>query len=162
MAAVPESIRARLDHQLDALTLVLRDSVGRLHERSASGKWSAHEHLAHMARVQAVLLERLDAILSEERPPLARYRAENDGEWPQWAALPTEVALARLRADRDALRRKVDGLSEAALARVGIHPAFGPLSIPEWLDFFLLHEAHHLYQVLIRVAEARARAENRQ
>jgi hypothetical protein len=34
---------------------------------------------------------------------------------------------------------------------VGVHPALGPLTIPEWLEFFLLHEGHHLYQVMLRV-----------
>jgi hypothetical protein len=29
------------------------------------------------------------------------------------------------------------------------------MAIPEWLEFFLLHEAHHLYVVMIRLGEAR-------
>ena len=35
--------------------------------------------------------------------------------------------------------------------RVGVHPVFGLMTIPLWLEFFLLHEAHHLYVVLHRV-----------
>ena len=30
------------------------------------------------------------------------------------------------------------------------------MDVPGWLEFFLVHEAHHLYVVLQRLAEARA------
>jgi hypothetical protein len=29
------------------------------------------------------------------------------------------------------------------------------MTIPQWLEFFLLHEAHHLYTAMLRIAEAR-------
>jgi hypothetical protein len=31
------------------------------------------------------------------------------------------------------------------------------MDVAGWLDFFLLHEAHHLYTALVRVGEARRR-----
>jgi hypothetical protein len=33
---------------------------------------------------------------------------------------------------------------------VGVHPHLGPFAVTDWVEFFLLHEAHHLYQVLNR------------
>jgi hypothetical protein len=41
------------------------------------------------------------------------------------------------------------------LSRKGFHPSFGALTIPQWLEFFLLHEAHHLYTAMLCIAEAR-------
>jgi uncharacterized damage-inducible protein DinB len=159
MAMLSDSIRGRVAHQLDALDFVLQGAEPAfMTARPPSGKWSAHEHIAHLARVHALLLERIDTILREDRPPLTRYRAENDPEWPSWAQLPTAVATTRLRDSRAALARKIDAMTAADLARVGLHPAFGPLTIPGWLEFFMLHEAHHLYQVLVRIAEARVQA----
>ena len=159
MTTLSDSIRGRVAHQLDALDFVLRDAEPAfVTARPPSGKWSAHEHIAHLARVHALLLERIDIILGEDRPTLTRYRAENDPEWPSWAQLPTTAAVARLRDSRAALVRKIDAMSGGDLARVGLHPAFGPLTIPEWLEFFMLHEAHHLYQMLVRIAEARVQA----
>jgi len=38
-----------------------------------------------------------------------------------------------------------------------VDPAFGEMSVAGWLDFFLLHEAHHLYTALVRVGEASRR-----
>jgi hypothetical protein len=31
------------------------------------------------------------------------------------------------------------------------------MALPEWLEFFLVHEAHHLYTALVRVGEASRR-----
>ena len=40
------------------------------------------------------------------------------------------------------------------LAQIGmVHQEggfFGWMSVPQWLDYFLLHEAHHLYQLVLR------------
>src|SRR5579859_4346294 len=55
-----------------------------LRERPASGKWSAHEQLAHLARYHQIFLQRIERILSEQAPEFPRYRAEDDSEWPAW------------------------------------------------------------------------------
>jgi hypothetical protein len=149
-------LRFRLEHQLDALALVLRNAnPADLAWRPAPGRWSAHQNLAHIARHQDVLLQRLERILAEDAPRLARYVAEEDEAWPAWAALPGGEVLERLRDGRRQLLARLDGLTEAQLARVAEHPVFGPMAIPEWLEFFLLHEAHHLYTILGRLGEAR-------
>jgi hypothetical protein len=48
----------------------------------------------------------------------------------------------------------VRSLTDAELQRRGAHPLFGELPIADWLEFFLVHEAHHHYTLLIRVHEA--------
>ena len=147
-----QSTRSRLATQLECLQVILGGSdAGAINRRPASGKWSAHENLAHLARMHEVYLERIRRILSEERPALPRYKAEEDPEWPQWAALPTEEVLQRLQTLRGRLLEVVGKLSAAQLGRVGIHPAVGAMAIPEWIEFFLLHEAHHLYAAMQRV-----------
>jgi hypothetical protein len=146
------TLRERLRSQLEAVVTILgaaSPEVVRL--RSPEGKWSAHENLAHLARHHEVMLERLRVILNEDRPRLSRYRAEDDAEWASWRALPLDEILSLIKAQRAEIVRLVDGLDEDDLARVGVHPALGPLTIPEWLEFFLLHEGHHLYQVMLRV-----------
>jgi hypothetical protein len=118
------------------------------------GKWSARDHLAHLARHHEVMLERLRLILNEERPSLPRYRAEDDPGWGTWRALPLDEVLSLLRTQRAEIVRLVDGLDDEDLARVGVHAALGALTIPDWLEFFLLHEGHHLYQAML-LARAR-------
>ena len=50
--------------------------------------------------------------------------------------------------------RLVDSLDAEDLARSGVHPSLGALAIPDWIEFFLLHEAHHLYQAMLRMRGA--------
>ncbi len=145
----------RLATQLDALPLVLgsadRESLTR---RPASGEWSAHENLAHLARYHEVFIDRIRRILTEETPQLGRYRAEEDAEWPRWQARPPDEVLMRLKALRDDLIELIKNLTAEQWSRVGVHPVFGTMTIPAWIDFFLLHEAHHLYAVMNRVRRA--------
>jgi len=156
--AVPASLVARLATQLDALGFVLaRATPTALEARPRPEEWSARENLAHLARHHAVFLERLRRLLAEDHPPLGRYRAEEDPEWPAWAALPLDEALDRLRALRAELVALVRSLSPAETARTGFHPTFGELDVAGWLEFVLLHEAHHLYTALVRVGEASRR-----
>jgi hypothetical protein len=149
------SILDRLEHQLDALAFVLGDAPDEaVRAQPAPGKWSARDNLAHLGRVHELTLERLRRILDEDRPQLPRYRAEEDPEWARWQRLGTSDVLAELRRLRQQLDALVRGLSDDQLARSGVHPRFGEMTIPGWLEFFLLHEAHHLYQALARVGEA--------
>lgn len=150
-AEMSQSTTVRLATQLECVPLVLggrsQDAVIRC---PASGKWSARENLAHLARIHEIYLERIRRMLSEERPVLNRYKAEEDPEWPQWAALPMDEVLRRLQRLRGELLQVIRNLSPDQLDRVGIHPAVGDMTIPEWIEFFLLHEAHHLYVAMQR------------
>jgi phytoene dehydrogenase-like protein len=156
--AIPGSLLTRLETQLDALGLVLaRTTPAALDARPAPGEWSARENLAHLARHHAVFLERFRRLVAEDRPALGRYRAEEDPEWPAWMALPLPEVLERLRALRAELIALVRSLSPAESARTGLHPTFGEMDAAGWLEFFLLHEAHHLYTALVRAGGANRR-----
>ena len=145
------SSASRLATQLDSLPSLLEGHPPEAMERrTRSGKWSVHENLAHMARHHAVVLDRVRKVLSEDRPTLPRYAAEDDPEWPAWAALPMPEILSRLHALRTELTVLVAGLPDEALARTAIHPSLGEMALPLWIEFFLLHEAHHLYLVMKR------------
>ena len=113
-----------------------------------SGKWSAHEHLAHLARYHEVFLERMDRVLKENSPAFTRYRAEEDPQWERWRRLAYKEIAAELAAGREKLIARLKSLSDADYERTGVHSKFGEMSLALWLEFFLVHEAHHLYTVL--------------
>jgi hypothetical protein len=140
----------RCETQLqDFLAEALRDAaIDSLASRSVADKWSAHENLAHLARYHQIFLQRIDRILTEKSPAFPRYRAEEDPEWQSWSGLPTQQVLARLSSMRTKLMARLRSLSEEDFQRTGIHPKFGSMSLSLWLEFFLVHEAHHLYVVL--------------
>jgi uncharacterized damage-inducible protein DinB len=128
-------------------------SLERIDRRSASGKWSARENLAHIGRYHEIFLERLHRILAEASPQFARYRAEDDPGWQEWASRPFEEIRNQLTDLRSKLIERIAGLQASDYARVGIHSAFGEMTLSLWLEFFLVHEAHHLYVILQRIRE---------
>ena len=149
------SLLARLRGQLDGLPFILGGaSAQQLKRRPASGKWSAHESIAHLARYHEVFRERLERLLAEDSPPLGRYRAEEDPGWPPWPAREPEDVQRRLRGLRSELLELVERLTPDQLERTGVHPLFGEMKVPEWIEFFLLHEGHHLYVIMSRARGA--------
>ena len=151
-----KSTLIRLETQLEAIPLLLSGATSEvILSRPASGQWSAHENLAHLARHHRVFLDRLKLILTENGPRLGQYRAEEDSIWPEWSALSTEEVLNRLGTLRREIIDLVNGLSPAEMSRVGIHPLFGEMTLALWVEFFLLHEAHHLYVVMTRLGQAK-------
>jgi DinB superfamily len=160
MDAPLASLRARLQLQLeDGLAFVLeRATPEALVAHPEPGKWSALENLAHLARHHEVFLERIERILREDRPSLDRYRAEQDPAWPAWQTRDADSVLAGLRELRSRLVARLAAASVAEMARTAVHPRFGEMSLLGWTEFFLLHEAHHLYVALGRVGAARSPA----
>jgi uncharacterized damage-inducible protein DinB len=145
----PESALLRLKTQLDSLDFILADAgEATLARRPANGKWSAREHLAHLGRYHEVFLDRLDRILAEDSPPLGRYRTEDDPGAAPWFSLPTAQVIERMRELREQLVERVAKLTPDELRRIGIHPAFGKMPLTLWIEFFLVHEGHHLYSIL--------------
>ena len=135
-----ESSTLRLATQLECLPLLLGDrSPVAIKRRPASGKWSAHENLAHLARYHEVFIERIQRILIEERPHLARYRAEDDPEWPQWAAMPTDEVMRKLKALRGELIKAVTHLLTCLLLAAEI----------EFVAFILGQQGHEHVQSLV-------------
>jgi uncharacterized damage-inducible protein DinB len=133
------------DFLATALPGVSTDALSR---RPIPEKWSARENLAHLARYHQVFLERIERILAESNPAFGRYRAEEDPEWPKWSDIPADKVLAELASLRAKLIVKLRSLSEEDFQRTGTHPKFGEMSLVLWLEFFLVHEGHHLNAVL--------------
>jgi len=92
----------------------------------------------------------MHCIVSEDRPQLPSYKSENDPDWPKVSAAETAEILTELKSCRAELKGFVESLSPQQLKRTGVHPAFGELDLEQWLEFFLLHEAHHLYVAFSR------------
>ncbi|MGC1782506.1 MAG: DinB family protein [Acidobacteriaceae bacterium] len=138
----------RLTDQFRSLEFILhrfdRTAFDRL---PSNGKWSARQHLAHLARYHEIFQERLTRILEEECPRFDRYKAEGDAKWPEWESLSSDAVLSRLRQSRAELIGRLEQLPADAYLRAGVHPAFGPMTLTDWLEFFLVHEGHHMYEI---------------
>jgi hypothetical protein len=150
------SILARLRHQHETIReLTGNISEQHLRQRVDPAKWSAFENIAHLACYQPVFLHRLGRIQEENNPFFSRYVADADPEFPRYVQLTLSRLLGEIRTDRQALITLLEGMDETKLCRTGKHARYGQFELSQWVEFFLLHEAHHLYTIFMLVCELR-------
>ena len=146
--ALSHSIKSRLDHQHETILELLEGkSEDQLKIRPIADKWSPFENVAHLGAYQPAFIQRLDLILKDDEPRFQRYKAEED---PQFYVY-LDLSLLELESDivskRKTMMSMIEQLPDEQLSRAGHHPRFGRLNICDWLEFFLLHEAHHLFTI---------------
>lgn len=142
------SIITRLEHQHTTVhELIDGLSVEDLHLESIPGKWSIFQNIAHLSSYQHTFKTRIKRILEEHSPSFERYVAESDLLFAAHGSLPIGKVLADLEAERKNLNVLLLGLSDQQLYLKALHPAYGNLTAVDWTEFFLLHEAHHLFTI---------------
>ncbi|MBS4029434.1 MAG: DinB family protein [Ignavibacteriales bacterium] len=145
-----QSQTTRLATQLEGLKL-LRSAFDNaaLQKRPSNGKWTAHEQICHIGRAQDIFFDRFERIITERMPPkIDRYNAEEDKEWTTFLQKTTDAAIDYTVRKRKELNEYLSQVREGDLRKRGIHSAFGELTLDMWVEFFLVHEAHHLYSIV--------------
>jgi len=151
---LPQTSLERLKTQHEVIeVLTSRLSEDELRFRPVSDKWSVQENIAHLACYQPRVITRTNKILKEENPSFESYSPENDPEFPKFLTMTVSELISNLRSNRLELFHLVSNLTDEQLKRTGSHSKFGMMNLVEWTEFFLLHEAHHLYTIfkLIRI-----------
>jgi len=142
------SLTHRLKEQHKTIaSLVIKLNNRQIQQNTVKGKWSIHENIAHLAKYQPVFLDRIRKILTNEEPEFEAYKAEDDDEFEIYCAFTTYELLKKISHDREVLFQLITALPPDKLERTGTHPKYGKLTILEWTEFFLLHEAHHLFAI---------------
>ncbi|MDP9048410.1 MAG: DinB family protein [Bacteroidota bacterium] len=142
------SLTERLKSQHTTLpSIIAKLDERQLRYRPEAGKWNIHDNIAHLAKYQPIFLERVNTIITTDDPSFGRYKAEDDGSFNIWREYSTGKLVEKLLAGRGQIVEKVTALSEPELNRTGNHPRFGKLTVVEWTEFFLLHEAHHIFTI---------------
>ena len=152
------SIQSRLKHQHETLTELIKGlSEAQLKERINPGKWSAFEQITHLAAYQPTYLQRMQLIAHKDNPLFERYVADNDPHFQECMAWSLKELLEDFSTKRFIINNHMMQLSETILRREGVHPLYGRFTINQWTDFFLLHEAHHLFAIFMLSAALRNR-----
>jgi len=142
------SLTERLKNQHKTLaSIIIKLNNRQLTHRANKGKWNIHENIAHLAKYQPVFIDRMRRIIAIDEPEFTAYRAEDDDEFEIYCAFTTYELLKKISSDREVIFHLITHLSPDKLERTGTHPKYGKLNILEWSEFFLLHEAHHLYTI---------------
>ncbi|HEY2720291.1 MAG TPA: DinB family protein [Chitinophagaceae bacterium] len=155
---LPTSITTRLEYQHKSLLDIIEGlSDEHIHKRVIPEKWSIFENIVHLAISEHVFLHRLQRILTEDNPQLERYSAESDPFFNENCAKTTREVMQDLISTRRTVIATVHALREEDMPRTGEHPIYGKMNLLLWLNFFLLHEAHHLFTIFKLVPEVRNR-----
>src|ERR1700738_1347875 len=138
------TLSTRLEYQHKALLETIEGlSDEQVRRHIVPGKWSVFENIVHLATYQHTFVRRIKQILKDDKPEFGRYTAESDPLFHDNCARSTREIMQDLITGRRELISTVTGLKDAEIQRVGVHQAFGAMNIAQWLNFFLLHEAHH-------------------
>jgi hypothetical protein len=129
--------------------------VETLQRRILPDKWSVFENIAHLAAYQPVFITRLERISREPSPAFERYVAEQDPAFPSYLEKSYEGLLGNIDNRRTVILSRLEEGGEALLTKTGLHPRYGLLTGWEWTEFFLLHEAHHLFTIFMLVQDLR-------
>jgi hypothetical protein len=146
------SIACRLQFQHLSIREIIRGlSDDDLRRVVNPGKWNAHAHIAHLAAYQPVFISRLERISLQPVPAFGRYVAEEDPLFPGYLERSVKSLLEQIDTDRARILSFLDRSGEPFFGKTASHPRFGLLTVVDWTEFFLLHEAHHLYTLFALV-----------
>lgn len=154
---LPSSVTTRLEYQHQSLIDLIEGlSDEQIRRQIIPGKWSIFENIVHLATYQHAFIQRLQLMLEQSEPPFARYVAESDPLFYDNCTRTTREIMHDLIATRRELIAKSNSLQDEQIQRTGIHPVFGKLNILLWMNFFLLHEAHHQFTIFKLAAQLRS------
>ncbi len=115
------------------------------------GKWSLKELVCHFGRMEEVFADRFDRMLTQEDAAIVPYaNPDADTRFVELTKQPTEEVLSDFLTRREALCRRLEGLSPADWHRKARHPEFAHYDVHFQAEYMAHHEAHHLYQMFQR------------
>ena len=151
---MPSSVSTRLQYQHKSLMDIIDDlSDEQIRRQIISGKWSIFENIVHLQTYQHTFIKRVRQILDENNPSFPRYLAETDTLFLDNCDKSTREVMQDLLTTRKEIAAGMLSFQSTDLTKTGTHPAYGQMILLQWLNFFLLHEAHHLFTIFKLTAE---------
>lgn len=148
------SISTRLHYQHKSLLDIIDGLTDEQVRRQViMGKWSIFENIVHLQTYQHIFIKRVKQILEENNPQFSSYTAESDPAFLDSCTMSTREIIQDLIGTRKDIHLEMAQFKDEDFSKTGQHPAFGQMNLSQWLNFFLLHEAHHLFTIFKLAAE---------
>ena len=151
---MPSSISTRLHYQHKTLLDIIEGlSDEQIRRQVVTGKWSIFENIVHLQTYQHTMVARIKQMLENSSPLFPRYGAETDPEFIENCGKTTREIMQDMITVRKLMASEISSFPPEDLIKTGTHPVFGEMTILQWVNFFLLHEAHHLFAIYKLAAE---------
>lgn len=151
---MPSSISTRLQYQHKSLLDIIDGLTDeQIRRQIIAGKWSIFENIVHLATYQHTFISRIKQMLEQDNPSFPRYTAESDPLFHDNCSKSSREIMQDLITTRKEMAAGIISFKETDLDKSGQHPLFGQMNLIQWLNFFLLHEAHHLFTIFKLAAE---------
>ncbi|HYC39608.1 MAG TPA: DinB family protein [Chitinophagaceae bacterium] len=148
------SIATRLQYQHKTLLDLIDGLTDEQIRRTVfPGKWSIFENIVHLQTYQHVFCHRARQILQGSMPRFDRYTADVDPLFLDNCHRTSREIMQDLLSTRKMMSSEFAQLNEKDFGKQGVHPYFGTMNLLQWLNFFLLHEAHHMFTIFKLSAE---------
>lgn len=147
--ALPSSVITRLRTQHLDIQKILSDISNDLLYKKKDNAWSIFDHLIHLAVMQPRFIHRISELVSGQASVFSTYDAKKDPLFEEYHSLEPQDIWDRIQERREDLISIIESLTDAQLTIKGKHDLYGTMSVAEGIDFFLLHEAHHIYRMLM-------------
>ena len=156
---MPSSLSTRLQYQHKSLLDIIDGLTDeQIRRQVITGKWSIFEHIVHLQTYQHTFIDRIKKILENNNPSFPRYSAESDPLFLDYCHLSTREVLHDLISIRKEIAAGMFFFTTIDFTKTGTHPAFGNMTLLQWLNFFLLHEAYHQFTIFKMAAELKKAA----
>jgi uncharacterized damage-inducible protein DinB len=152
----PSSISTRLQYQHKSLVDIIDGLTDEQVRRQVNpGKWSIYENIVHLQTYQHIFIRRVKEMLEGNNPVFERYTAEADPVFLDNLTKSSREIMQDLLTTRKELAAGILSFRDGDLQKLGTHPVYGQMNMIHWLNFFLLHEAHHLFTIFKMAATLR-------
>ena len=133
--------------------IILREFVrtipkDRLDLRRGEGFWTIAEHVAHLAQVQQMMLDRFQRFTKEEHPVFIPFLPGKEEEGPVTPARPdTDDALQQFEQYRSRQLVLLESADSDIWQRTASHPEYNQYSLYILTRHVLMHDHWHMYRM---------------
>lgn len=142
------TIAKRLEQQHPGINHVIAGlDDAALSRRPQPDKWNIVDNIAHIASYQLLFTERMEKTIAGESLTFGGYAPEQDPRFLEMQKWSVAELLASLEKGGHNLCTLLNNASDEQLANTATHLKYGNLNVTTWAEFYLLHEAHHMFTI---------------
>lgn len=142
------SVATRLQYQHKSLLDIIEGlSEVQVKEKTNPEKWSIFETIVHLQTYQNLFRTMVTDIRNLQNPSFETYTPLNDPNFTENCQKSVREVMHDYITTRKEMASEYLPLPLTELNKTGIHPKYGKLKLQLWMNYFLLHEAHHLYNI---------------